>query len=71
MASSVRIWESILTAAAAAHFQPLSGTIDQTTVVNARYFTWDGSNLGFTLVTGNGTPPTAAQDGGPRSPQDN
>jgi hypothetical protein len=31
---------------------------EQTTVVNARYFSWDGSNLGFTLVTGNASPPT-------------
>jgi hypothetical protein len=63
-ASSVAIWQSILTAATTAHFQPLSGTIQETTAVNARYFTWDGSSLGFTLVTGNATPPSPAADAG-------
>jgi len=57
-AASLAVWQSILRAAKNAGYQPSSGTIDQTTVVNARYFSWDGSNLGFTLVTGNASPPT-------------
>ena len=63
-ASSVAIWQAILSAATADHFQPMSGTVEQTTVVNARYFTWDGSSLGFTLVTGNAMPPGPAADAG-------
>jgi hypothetical protein len=62
--SSVAIWQSILAAAASAHFQPMHGTIEQTTVVNARYFTWDGTSLGFSLVTDDATPPGPAADGG-------
>ena len=38
-------------------FKPLDGTPAQATVVNASYFRWDGSNLGFTLVMDNATPP--------------
>jgi len=64
VASSVAIWQSILSAATAARFQPMSGTIEQTTVVNARYFTWDGSSLGFMLVTGDAMPPGPAADAG-------
>ena len=63
-ASSNAIWQALLSAASAAHFQPMSGTIEQTTVVNARYFSWDGSRLGFTLVTGNAAPPSPAADAG-------
>jgi hypothetical protein len=62
--SSNAIWQALLSAATGAHFQPMSGTIQQTTVVNARYFGWDGSRLGFTLVTGNATPPSPAADAG-------
>jgi hypothetical protein len=51
-ASSVAIWQSLLTAATVADFQPSSGTIEQTTVVNARYFSWDGSNLGVHACDG-------------------
>jgi hypothetical protein len=56
-ASSSSIWRAVLAAATASGFRPSSGTLAQTTVINARYFSWDGSNLGFTLVTGDAVPP--------------
>jgi hypothetical protein len=62
--SSAAIWQSILAAAAADHFQPLNGTIEQTRVINARYFTWDGAQLGFMLVADDATAPPAAHDAG-------
>jgi len=58
--SSVTLWQSILAAAMAANFQPPSGNLSQTTVINASYFAWHGDMLGFTLVTGNATPPPPA-----------
>jgi hypothetical protein len=55
--ASLAVWQAILAAAGSAGFQPSSGTLAQTTVINARYFTWDGTTLTFTLVQGNATPP--------------
>ncbi len=56
-APSLAIWKAISAAATDAGFQPSNGTIAQATVVNARYFTWDGASLGFTLVMDDATPP--------------
>jgi hypothetical protein len=63
-AASTALWQSILTAATDAGFQPTSGTLAETTVINARYFTWDGTNLTFSLVQGNATPPAPPPDAG-------
>jgi hypothetical protein len=63
---SSAIWKSILAAAKSARFVPTEGTLAETTVVNASYFTWDGKSLGFTLVTGNATPPSPS--GTPQTP---
>ena len=62
--ASMGIWQAILTAAMDAGFQPMSGTLAQTTVINARYFTWDGTSLTFSLVQGNATPPAPPGDAG-------
>lgn len=59
--ASLAIWKSILTGATKAGYQPSQGTIDQTTVINAVWFSWDGSKLGLTLVTSNETPPDGPQ----------
>jgi hypothetical protein len=61
--SSLAMWQAIQTAAQDAGFQPMSGTLAESNVINARYFTWDGTTLTFTLVEGNATPPGDA--GGP------
>lgn len=52
-AASLAIWNSILAGAAKAGYRPPSGTINQTTVINALWFSWDGAELGLTLTTGN------------------
>jgi hypothetical protein len=62
-ASSLAMWQAIQAAAMDAGFAPMSGTLAESNVINARYFTWDGSALTFTLVEGNATPPGDA--GGP------
>lgn len=62
--ASLAIWKSILTGAAKAGYQPPEGTIDQTTVINAGWFRWDGSKLGLTLMTSSTTDP-----GNPDEPQ--
>jgi hypothetical protein len=54
---SQAVWSAILAAAKAAAFKPLEGTIAQTTILNASYFSWDGETLGLTLVTDDATPP--------------
>jgi hypothetical protein len=56
-APSLAIWRAIQAAATDTDFKPLDGTIAQATVVNARYFTWDGSTLTFTMVMDDATPP--------------
>jgi hypothetical protein len=48
---SQAMWRAILAAAGAGGFQPKRGTLEQTNSVDARYFTWDGASLGFTLAT--------------------
>jgi hypothetical protein len=64
-ATSLAIWNAIVKAAADAAFQPSNGTIAQTTVINADYFTWDGTTLAFSLVADDATPPPSlAADGG-------
>jgi hypothetical protein len=42
-ATSLTIWNAIVKVAADAGFQPMNGTMAQTTVINADYFTWDGT----------------------------
>lgn len=59
--ASLAIWKSILTGAAKAGYRPPQGTIDQTTVINAVWFSWEDSKLGFRLVTSNETPPDGPQ----------
>jgi hypothetical protein len=67
-ATSLAIWNAIIKAASDAAFPPMNGTIGQTTVINADYFTWDGTTLAFSLVTDDvtlpPTPPGSAADGG-------
>ncbi|MEA2699455.1 MAG: hypothetical protein QOI66_3726 [Myxococcales bacterium] len=48
---SLAMWRAILAAAQAGGFQPTRGTLEQTNSVDARYFTWDGVSLGFSLGT--------------------
>jgi hypothetical protein len=48
--TSLAIWNAIIKAASDAGFEPMNGTIAQTTVINADYFTWDGTTLAFLLV---------------------
>jgi hypothetical protein len=66
--TSLAIWNAIIKAASDAGFQPMNGTIAQTTVINADYFTWDGTTLAFLLVADDPTlppsPPGFASDGG-------
>ena len=50
--TSLAIWDAIIKAASAAGFQPMNGTIAQTTVINADYFTWDGTTAGLNLARG-------------------
>jgi hypothetical protein len=57
--ASQAVWNAILAAAKVADFKPLEGTIAQTTIVNASYFSWNGQTLGLTLVTDDATPPPA------------
>lgn len=49
-ASSKRIWDAILAAAKDRSFAPLTGTLDEATVINARTFRWDGERLSLHLV---------------------
>jgi hypothetical protein len=56
-ANSLAVWNAVLNAAKSAGFKPTTGTIEETTVINANYFSWDGVSLGLTLVTGNATAP--------------
>jgi hypothetical protein len=51
VAPSLALWQSILAAAQAGGFRPTSGTLEQTNSVDARFFSWDGSNLEFSLGT--------------------
>jgi hypothetical protein len=66
--TSLAIWSAIVKAATNAAFRPSNGTIAQTTVINADYFTWDGTTLAFSLVADDATPPPSvsgsAADGG-------
>jgi hypothetical protein len=54
---ALTLWNAIVGAAAASGFTPLNGTIEQATIINARYFTWDGASVGFLLTADNPTPP--------------
>jgi hypothetical protein len=56
-APSLAIWRAVQRAATDAGFHPLSGTIAQANVVNARYFTWNGSTLTATMTMDDATPP--------------
>jgi hypothetical protein len=56
-APSLAIWRAIQTAATDTGFHPLNGTVAQATIVNARYFTWDGSTLTVTMTMDDATPP--------------
>jgi hypothetical protein len=64
---SLAIWQAVLAAATTDGFQPSSGTVLQMTLFNASFFSWDGTNLGFTLEGSNATPPPplGGDDGGP------
>lgn len=58
------VWAAITAAASAVNFAPLNGTIAQATVLNARYFQFDGVKLGFNLTLDDASappppPPTA------------
>jgi hypothetical protein len=55
---SFRMWQAILVAAQAAGFKSNDGPIEGTTVINAHFFTWDGSTARFFLLTGGATPPS-------------
>lgn len=54
------IWQAILNAAKASGYQPLNGTLEETTVTKASFFSWDGKTLGFSLTADNATPPPGA-----------
>jgi hypothetical protein len=56
-AASLTLWQAILRAATDSGFVPQEGTVAQANVVNARYFTWDGSTLTCTIFMGDATPP--------------
>lgn len=55
--TSLAIWKAILVGAERAGYQPSEGTLDETTVINAAWFSWNGSRLGLSLVTSNTLPP--------------
>jgi hypothetical protein len=54
---SFKMWQAILVAAQTSGFKPMDGALEQTTVINAHFFTFDGAAVRFFLSTGNGTPP--------------
>jgi len=56
-ARSKAVWDALLGAAGTAGYKPLNGTLQQTTVVNARWFQFDGTKLGFDLTADDATPP--------------
>ncbi len=49
-AASAALWNALLAAAKSAGVQPLTGTIDEATVLNASFFRWDGETLGCRFV---------------------
>jgi hypothetical protein len=52
-AASPALWQSILAAAEEAGYQPLNGTLAEATVLNADFFRWNGSSLGFRVIVDN------------------
>lgn len=56
-AEAANLWKALLEAAAASGFQPSHGTLAQTTVINAKQFTWDGAFVAFDLLADNPQPP--------------
>jgi hypothetical protein len=55
--AALRVWQAILTGAEDAGYQPEDGPIAEMDVINATFFQWDGSSLGFRFYAGK-TPPT-------------
>ncbi len=55
--ASKTLWSALLGAAKSAGYKPLNGTLDQATVVNASFFSWDGTTLGLTLTVDDAAPP--------------
>lgn len=55
--ASETVWQAVLNAARAAGYQPRRGTLDQATVINAKFFTWDGNHLQFELTVDSVTLP--------------
>jgi hypothetical protein len=58
-AASRDLWTALIDAAKSAGYKPINGTLDDVSVINARWFGWDGAKLGFTLVADNATPPSS------------
>jgi hypothetical protein len=57
-AQSLQLWGALLAAAKASNYQPLNGTLDEASVVNASTFSWDGEELSFSFTADNpGLPP--------------
>jgi hypothetical protein len=67
-ATSLAIWTAMLKAASDTGFQPSNGTIAQTTIINADYFTWDGTTLAFLLVLDDPIPPLPPTPAGGSAP---